>query len=108
MFARVAEFEGIDASKAEAAVPVARERAVAILQNVAGWQGGMQLLDRDSGKLMVLQVFDSKENMEAAESTFETMPQQLGPEVGEMLAGKTPSVSKFEIMAARGVPDVGS
>ena len=47
---------------------------------LAGWQGAMQLLDRDSGKL-ILQVFDSKQNVEAAEPTFETMPQQLGPEI---------------------------
>ncbi len=106
MFARVATFEGIDGTRAAEAVPVARERAVSILENVAGWQGAMQLLDRDNGKLLVLQVFDSKENMEAAESTFENMPQQLGPEVREMLAGKRPSVDKFEIMAARGIPDV--
>ena len=106
MFARVAMFDGIDASRAEAAVPLARERAVSILEKVTGWQGGMQLLDRDNGKLLVLQVFDSEENMEAAESTFENMPQQLGPEVREMLAGKRPSVDKFEIMAARGIPDV--
>jgi hypothetical protein len=106
MFARVATFEGVDASRAEEAMPVARERARSILEKVRGWQGAMQLFDRDNGKFIVLHVFDSSENMEAAEPTFENMPQQLGPEIQEMLAGKRPSVDKLEIMGARGIPDV--
>lgn len=106
MFARVATFEGVDASRADETMPVVRERATSILEKLAGWQGAMQLLDRDNGKLLVLQVFDSKENMEAAESTFETMPQRLGPEIQQMLTGGPPSVDRFEIMGARGISDV--
>jgi hypothetical protein len=106
VFARISSFEGVDASGAETAMPVARERARSVLENVNGWQGAMQMLDRANGKFVVLHVFDSAENMEAAESTFENMPQQLGPEVQEMLAGKRPSIGKFEIMGARGIPDV--
>lgn len=106
MFARIATFEGVDVSQAEEAIPLARERAMPIMQGLAGWQGAMQLLDRDNGKYMILHVFDSKENMEAAEPTFETMPQQLGPEIQKMVKGG-PSVQKLEVMGARGIPDVG-
>jgi hypothetical protein len=54
---------------------------------------------------MILQVFDSKENMDATEPTCETMPQQLGPEI-QMITGR-PSVDKLEIVGAQGIPDVG-
>ncbi|CAN5299206.1 hypothetical protein BH18ACT12_BH18ACT12_00670 [soil metagenome] len=108
MFARTATFEGVDVSKAEATMAVGRERATPILEGLTGWQGAMQLLDRENAKMVVLQVFDSRENMEAAESTFETMPQQLGPEIQEMLAGKRPAVDKFEIMGSRGMPDINT
>lgn len=106
MFARLATFDGVDTSRIEELMPVTRQRATSILEKVAGWQGAMQLLDRESGKMLVLQVFDTEEHMDAAESTFETMPQQLGPDVQEMLGGKRPSVDKFEIMGARGIADV--
>ena len=101
MFVRIATFEGVDASAFEQAAPDARERAASILQGLSGWKGAAQLLDRRSGTLAIVQVFDTEQNMEAAESTFDTMPQRLG-EMAKVLGGPPRSVNKFEVMGQMG------
>lgn len=101
MFVRVATFEGIDPSQFEQAAPAARESAASILKDVQGWKGAAQLLDRENRTLKIVQVFDSEENMDAAEPTFETMPQRLG-EMAKVLGGSPRSVDKFEVMGHMG------
>ncbi len=97
MFARIATFEGIDAGTSEDVMQRVRDRAVSILEGMPGWQGGMQLIDRSGGRVMTISFFDTEENMQAAEPTFESMPQQI-PEVREMAGGRS-SVQRFEVLA---------
>lgn len=97
MFARIATFEGIDAGTSEDVMERVRDRAVSILEGMPGWQGGMQLIDRSGGRVMTISFFDTEENMQAAEPTFESMPQQI-PEVREM-AGSRSSVQRFEVLS---------
>ena len=103
MFVRMATFDGIDVETAEPAMERVREKAQQIVAELPGWQGAMQLLDRRNGKVVVMQFFDSEENMEAAEPTFEELPQRLGPEIMQQLAGQRRSVDKFEVLAERRV-----
>ena len=101
MFARMATFEGVDAERAEPVMGQIREKAEEIVSQLPGWQGATQLFDRQNGKVVVIQFFDSEENMEAAEPTFEEMPRQLGPELMEQVAGRRRSVEKFAVLAER-------
>ena len=103
MFVRVATFEGVDPGQFEQAAPGARERVTSILEGLSGWKGAAQLLDRPNGTLAIVQVFDTQENMEAAESTFQTMPQRLGDEMVKVLGGPPRSVNKFEVMGQTGI-----
>ena len=103
MFARMATFDGVNVETAEPAMERVREKAQQIVAELPGWQGAMQLLDRRNGKVVVMQFFDSEENMEAAEPTFEELPQRLGPEIMQQLAGQRRSVDKFEVLAERRV-----
>ena len=101
MFVRIATFEGVDPSAFEQAAPAARERVTPILQGLSGWKGAAQLLDRRNGTLAIVQVFDTEQNMEAAQSTFDTLPQQLG-EMAKVLGEPPRSVNKFEVMGQTG------
>ena len=95
MFARLATFEGVDVGRAEQVTEEARDRLRSIVEGLEGWQGVLQLVDRESGTLMTLQLFDSEENLRAAEQTFEDMPNQV-PEVRQ-IAGRRSSVKYLEV-----------
>ena len=95
MFARLATFEGADVDRATEVTAELRDRLRSIIGALQGWQGILQLADRQSGTLMVLHLFDSEENMRAAEPTFEDMPNQV-PEVRQIAARRS-SVTYLEV-----------
>ena len=97
MFARVARFEGV-AGSAGNPFDRMRDRALEILEALPGWQGGMQLLDREGGRVMNVALFDTEENMRAAEATFEEMPQRLGLD-SQQMPGRRTAVERYEVMA---------
>ncbi len=66
-----------------------------MVEGLERWQGVLQLADRENGTLLTLQLFDSEENMRAAEQTFEDMPNQV-PEV-KQIAGRRSSVRYLEV-----------
>ena len=101
MFARVATFEGVDAATSQETLDAIRERVTEILEQLPGWQGATQMVDERNQKVVVIQFFDTEENMEAAEPTFEEMPSRLGPELAERVAGRRRSVEKFRVLAER-------
>ena len=103
MFARMATFDGVDLETAGPAMESVREKAEQILMELPGWRGAMQMIDRRNNRVVVMQLFDSEENMDAAEPTFEEMPERLGPEIMQQLAGRRRSVDKFEVLAERRV-----
>ena len=99
MFARIAAFEIGDVDSAERMLESTRERASQIVEDLEGWQGALQLLDREAGKVLVIHLFDSEANMNAAEPTFEEMPRRLGEEVMQRIAGRRVSVERYEVLA---------
>ena len=95
MFARIATFEGIDVEAAERVLPDVHPRLLSIVRGMPGWQGTLQLVDRSAGKVRTINLFDSEENMQAAESTFQEIPQRV-PEV-QQIAGGLSSVERYEV-----------
>lgn len=95
MFARLATFEGVDVARAEQVTREVRDRLRSVVEGLEGWQGVLQLVDREGGTLMTLHLFDSEENLRAAEQTFEDMPNQV-PEVRQF-AGRRASVKYLEV-----------
>jgi antibiotic biosynthesis monooxygenase (ABM) superfamily enzyme len=95
VFARVARFEGVTGGNPFDQV---RDRALEILEALPGWQGGMQLLDREGGRVMNVALFDTEENMRAAETTFEEMPQRLGLD-SQQMPGRRTGVERYEVVA---------
>ncbi len=97
MFARVARFEGVETGAGNPFERV-REQALEILEALPGWQGGMQLFDREGGRVMNIALFDTEENMRAAEGTFDELPQRLGLD-SQQMPGRRTSVERYEVMA---------
>ncbi len=101
MFARMATFNVTDPESAAGMSARIREAALPVLEQLQGWQGATQLLDRQSSKLAVIHFFDTAENMEAAEPTFESMPQKLPEDVRQQVqkvAGGRQTVERYEVL----------
>lgn len=99
MFARVSRFEGINEPTPEVAAAV-EERVMPILEGMTGWLGGMQLVDRAGAKVLTVSFFDTLENLQAAEPTFEEMPQRLG-DLRDRMGGERTSVERYEVLGQR-------
>ena len=103
MHARLATFSiGDDPSAYTDVADEIRNAAQPIVETLPGWQGGMQLLDRENNTVAVLHLFDTEENLQAAESTFETMPERFPEELRERMrtmAGGRQSVQRFEVLS---------
>ena len=82
---------------AQETIDAVRPRLLSIVQEMPGWQGTLQLVDRQGGKVLTITLYDSEENMQAAEPTFEEMPSRV-PEV-QQIAGTRRSVERFEVGA---------
>lgn len=104
MFARMATFGVSDVTAVEKTGERIRAAVEPVVEGLQGWKGAVQMLDREGGKLAVINFFDTKENMEAAESTFEVMPDKFDDELKEQIrriASGRQSVEKFELLANR-------
>lgn len=98
MFARMATFEGVDAGAADRTMGQVRERVEPLMRGLAGFQGYLDLMDRSGGKAVTIAFFDTEQNLNAAETTFdEEMPKQLGDLMGPW-AGRRTSVERFEVV----------
>ena len=98
MFARIATFEGVDVAVAERTMDEVRQRVEPIMRGMTGFQGYMELIDRSSGKAATIAFFDSEENMQAAERTFdEEMPRQLA-DLFDQWAGRRSRVERYEVL----------
>ena len=98
MFARIATFEGIDAEATDRTLDQVRQRVEPLMRGLAGYQGYLDLMDRSSGKSVTIAFFDTEENLNAAEPTFdEEMPKQLGDLIGPW-AGRRTAVERYEVM----------
>ena len=102
MYARLATFSVGAETEYEEMSERIREAAQPIVEGIPGWQGAMQMLDRENGTVAILHLFDSEENMTAAESTFEAMPERFPNELRERMramAGGRQSVQRFEVLS---------
>jgi hypothetical protein len=101
MIARVAAFEGIDVAAAQATMDEAEAVIRPMLQGLTGYEGVLELATSD-GKFLSITLFDSMENAEAAESTFdEEMPAKLG-HIFEQWAGTRTSVDLYQVVGKDG------
>lgn len=98
MVARVASFEGVNVQAVERTMDQAEAILRPIVENLAGYRGYLELAS-PSGKLLSIALFDSEENAEAAEQTFdEEMPRQLGDLFMDW-EGRRVSVDRYKVLA---------
>ncbi len=98
MVARVASFEGVNAQKAERTMDEAVSIVRPMIESLAGYQGFLELV-ASSGKALSITFFDTEENAQAAEPTFdEEMPRQLG-DIFRSWEGRRVSRDVYRVMA---------
>jgi hypothetical protein len=98
MVARVASFEGVNVQEAERTMAQAESIIRPIVENLAGYQGHLELVS-SSGKVLSITLFDSEANAQAAEQTFdEEMPSELG-DLFKGWEGRRVSVDRYDVLA---------
>jgi hypothetical protein len=96
MIARVASFEGVNVEAARATMDEAEARIRPLMEGLAGFSGTLQLVAED-GKVLSVSFFDSEENAQAAEPTFdEVMPRELG-DLFAQWSGHRTSVDLYDV-----------
>jgi hypothetical protein len=103
MFARVATFENVDVSRAPEVSAEIRKTALPMIQDLSGWSGHLTLVDTDARRVTTVTFFQTREDAEAAEPTFEEMPKRLPDELREIVAGTRTSVSLCDVAIQEGV-----
>lgn len=102
MVARVASFEGVNVQEAERTMGEAEALARPIFEGLAGFCGYVDLISAD-GRVLSIALFDSDENAQAAEPTFdEELPRQLG-HIFATWEGTRVSVERFDVLARSGL-----
>jgi hypothetical protein len=97
MVARVARFEGVNVEEAERTMDQADAILRTLVEGLAGYQGHLDLLSSE-GDAISITLFDSGENAQAAERTFdEEMPRQLG-EIFKSWEGRRVSVQRYNVL----------
>lgn len=98
MIARVASFEGVNVDQAESTMEQAEAVIRPLVESLAGYQGHLELAAAN-GKMLSITLFDSEENAQAAEATFdEEMPKRLG-DLFRDWEGRRVSVDRFKVLA---------
>ena len=98
MVARVASFEGVNVQAAERTMDQAESIIRPLVEGLAGYKGHLELLASD-GKVLSITLFDSEENAQAAEPTFdEEMPRQLG-DLFKDWEGRRISVDRYKVIS---------
>jgi hypothetical protein len=99
MYARVSRFEGLNEVSPELGQEIGA-RVTPILESMTGWQGGLQLIDPAGRRVLTISLFDTEENMQAAEPTFEELPERLG-DLRERLGGERVTVERYVVAQSR-------
>jgi hypothetical protein len=98
MVARVARFEGVNVQEVERTMAEAEARIRSIVDGLAGFRGYLDLLSAE-GEVLAIALFDTLEDAEAAEATFDIeMPQKLG-DLFEGWSGRRVSVGRYTVLA---------
>jgi len=96
--ARVASFEGVNVQEGEKTMDQAEAVIRPLVEGLAGYQGHLELIASD-GKVLSITLFDSDENAQAAEPTFdEEMPRQLG-DLFKDWSGRRVSVDRYKVIS---------
>jgi hypothetical protein len=90
MYARVASFEGRDASLTDELIQRVRDQGPSSVPDAKGFLG---LFDRERGTSLGITFFDSEEAIRNSEQAFEDMAQQFPPE----MRGRRKSVDVYEV-----------
>ena len=97
MVARVATFEGVNAQETERRMDEAAAIIRPLVEGLAGFAGFTQLMSAE-GRTLSITFFDSDENADAAESTFEEeMPRRLG-EMFQGFESRRVSVDRYKVL----------
>jgi hypothetical protein len=108
MFARIAMFESTDPAADEKLMDQVGEIVEPIMQSMKGFQGHMELADRDSGKSLSISFFDSEANALAAEPIFdEEMPKALG-DLMQQFSGRRTGVERYDVLVDERVPSAAA
>jgi hypothetical protein len=98
MVARVASFEGVNAEVAERTMDQVAAIISPLMEGLPGYQGHLELVASD-GKVLSIALFDSEENAQAAEPTFdEEMPRRLG-DLFKDWEGRRVSVERYKVLS---------
>jgi hypothetical protein len=98
MVARVARFEGVNVDAVERTIGDAEARIRPIVEGLAGFRGYIDAISAE-GTVLSITLFDSAENAEAAEETFDVeMPEKLGDLFAEW-EGRRVSVEQYKVLA---------
>ena len=98
MIARVASFEGVNVEVAKRTMDQADELIRPMLEGLDGYEGHLDLI-APNGHVLSITLFDSQEDAEAAEPTFdEEMPRQLG-HLFKDWEGRRVSVERYDVIA---------
>jgi hypothetical protein len=92
MYARVSSYEGGAPENLEESVRRGREDVVPAARELEGFGGAIALLDRRSGRHMVISLWETEEAMQASEEQARELRQRQLTE-GEQVA----SVDRFEV-----------
>jgi hypothetical protein len=96
--ARVATFEGVNVQEAERTIDQAEAAVRSMVEGLAGYQGHMELI-APNGRVLSITFFDTEENAQGAEPTFdEEMPRQLG-DIFKSWEGRRVSRDVYRVMA---------
>jgi heme-degrading monooxygenase HmoA len=93
MFARVTIGEG-KPQQLEAAVRNFRENVVPAAKKMAGFKGSYFMVDRKSGKILGVALWDTKENLEAGAEVAARLGAGIGQAAGMT---KLPAVEIYEV-----------
>jgi heme-degrading monooxygenase HmoA len=93
MFARVRVTSGVP-EKVDDGIRHFRENVVASYQDVAGFQGAYLLVNRKTGKVMGVTLWDTEANMQATGRTSE----KLRAAGSQVVSGTTPEPDEYEVV----------
>jgi heme-degrading monooxygenase HmoA len=98
MYARIASFEGRDASLTDQLIQRVRDAGPSSVPDAKGFLG---LFDRDAGTALGITFFDSEEAIRNSQQAFEDMAQQFPDE----MRGRRRSVETYEVTVFDGDPE---
>jgi len=98
MFARVMSSHLGSPDKADVFARTMRDTVIPQAQKLQGFKGGYWLIDRESGTVMGVTLFESEQALKASEGQADRIREQASREMGEQV----PSFRNFEVVASIG------